>query len=81
MAPDIRAGIIRAGAVAGGSALAALAVGRIPAPGLVRALGMLALPCVLFAVLRREDRRMAHAADRARNLRPRVPAPPARPRP
>jgi hypothetical protein len=77
--PGIRSAAVRAGLVAGGFTLAAVAVGRIPVPGLVRALGMLALPCLLVAVLRREERRLGEAALRARGpARPRAPEAPAR---
>jgi hypothetical protein len=80
ISPSIRAGLIRAGLAAGGIALAASAVGRLPVPGAVRAAGMLALPCVLLAFLRREERRLADAAGRvrARPVRPPAPAAPAR---
>jgi hypothetical protein len=74
--PAIRAGLIRTGLVAGIFTLSALAVGHMPVPGAIRAAGMLALPCVLFSVLRREARRIAKAADqfRERSVRPPAPA-------
>jgi hypothetical protein len=59
----IRNGAVRAGVIAAGSTLGAVALGLIPLPGPLRAVGMLALPCALFAVLRREDRRLRRAAD------------------
>lgn len=79
----IRSGFVRAATVAGGFTLAALAVERMPAGAAVRATAMLLLPCLLLAVLRQEERRLASAARQARErrLRPRVPAPPAPPRP
>jgi hypothetical protein len=81
--PALRAGLRRAGLVAGGFTLAALAIERIPAGSPVRAAAMLLLPCLLLRVLRREERRLAQAADRLRPtpLRRRAPAPPARPPP
>ena len=66
IAPPVRAGLIRSALVAGGFILAAFAVARVPLPGWARATGMLALPCLLLAVLRREDRRLARAAGLAR---------------
>jgi len=62
----LRAGAIRAGLVAGGFTLASVVLGSAPLPGPVLAAGMLALPCGLFAVLRREDRRLARAHDHVR---------------
>jgi|HubBroStandDraft_1064217.scaffolds.fasta_scaffold528205_2 hypothetical protein len=56
-------GAIRAGVVAGGFTLGTVILGRAPLPGPVLGAGMLALPCLLFAVLRREDRRLARAVD------------------
>jgi hypothetical protein len=72
--PAIRSGLIRAGLVAGVFTLSAFAVGHMP--GTIRAAGMLALPCALFSVLRREERRIAKAADqlRERSVRPPTPA-------
>jgi len=80
ISPSVRAGFIRMGLVAGGITLAASAVGRVPLPGAARAACMLALPCALLAVLRREERRLANAATRvrARPVRPPAPAAPAR---
>jgi len=62
----LRAGAIRAGLVAGGFTLASVVLGGAPLPGPVLASGMLALPCALFAVLRREDRRLARVHDHVR---------------
>jgi hypothetical protein len=68
----LRAGAVRAGIVAGGFAAASALLGRAPLPGPVLAAGMLALPCALFAVLRREDGRLRRAVDgiRAGSLGP-----------
>jgi hypothetical protein len=68
----VRNGLARAGLVAGGFTLAAVVLGGAALPGPVRAVGMLALPCGCFAVLRRLDRRLARAAEGigARPLRP-----------
>lgn len=54
---------MRAGMISAGATLAAVVLGYAPLPAPVRAAGMLALPCALFAVLRREDRRLRRAAD------------------
>jgi hypothetical protein len=62
----LRSGAIRAGLVAGGFTLGSVVLGNAPLPGPVLAAGMLALPCALFAVLRREDRRLARAHDDVR---------------
>jgi hypothetical protein len=59
-------GAVRAGLVAGGFTLGSAALGKAPLPGPVLAAGMLALPCALFAVLRREDRRLARCHDHIR---------------
>ncbi len=68
----LRAGALRAGLVAGAFTAAGAALGKAPLPGPILAAGMLALPCALFAVLRREDRRLRRAVDdvRAGALRP-----------
>jgi hypothetical protein len=83
MGPAIRGALVRAGLVAGGFTLVALAVEGIPAPGVLRAAGMLALPVALLSVLRRGERRLADASERlrARPVRPPGPAGPARRRP
>ncbi len=62
----LRAGAIRAGLVAGGFTLGSAALGSAPLPGPLLAAGMLALPCALCAVLRREDRRLARAREDVR---------------
>jgi hypothetical protein len=59
----VRGAALRACAVAGVFTAGAGVVALIPLPGLVRAAGMLALPCALLAVLRREDRRLDDARD------------------
>jgi hypothetical protein len=59
----LRAGAVRAGLVAGAFTAASVALGHAPLPGPVLAAGMLALPCALFTVLRREDRRLGRAVD------------------
>jgi hypothetical protein len=63
MKAAIRRGAVRAGMIAAGATVAAVALAEIPLPAPLRAAGMLALPCALFAVLRREDRRLRRAAD------------------
>ena len=73
----IQAGLARVGLVAGGFTLAASVVARLPLPGVLRAAGMLALPCILLAVLRKEERRLAEAAARLRAQPVRSPAPAA----
>ena len=80
--PFIRAALFRAALIVAGIALAASAVRYMPLPGAIRAAGMLALPCVLFSVMKREERRLAKAAGRVRaqSVRPPFPAAPARPR-
>jgi hypothetical protein len=79
----VRSALVRSAAVAGGFTLAALAVEKMPAGPALRATGMLLLPCLLLAVLRREERRLSSAARQARErrVRPRGPEAPAPPRP
>ncbi len=79
----VRAGLARTLAVVGGFTLAALTVERMPAGAALRATGMLLLPCLLLAVLRREERRLASAVRQARErrLRARAQAAPAPRRP
>ncbi len=62
----LRAGALRAGLLAGGFTAASVVLGRAPLPAPVLAAGMLALPCALFAALRREDRRLRRAVDHVR---------------
>ena len=57
--PALRVGALRALGIAGGFTLGSVVLGAAPLPGPVLAAGMLALPCALFAVLRRQDRRLA----------------------
>jgi hypothetical protein len=59
----IRNGAIRAGVIVTAATLLAEIVGDCPIPGPMRAAGMLALPCALFVVLRREDGRLRRSAD------------------
>ena len=76
--PALRSGALRAAAVCGAFLLGAGALARIPLPASVRAAGMLALPCLLFAVLKREARRIERASELARaSPRRRGPAAPA----
>lgn len=69
---------MRAFLAAGALGLLALAVGRAPLPGAVRAAGMFALPCALLPLLRAGVRRLADAANRMRAVRQQAPAAPAR---
>jgi hypothetical protein len=82
IAAPVRSGLLRAGLIAGAFTLGALAVGRAPLSRSVQAAGMLALPCALFAVLKREHRRLARAAEgaRTRSAKPPAPEAPAPPR-
>ncbi len=68
----LRRGILRACSIAAGATAAAGILGEAPLPNPMRAAGMLVLPCALFLVLRREDRRLRRAADdiRAGPVRP-----------
>ena len=65
-AAAIRRGAFRACLVAGGAALCPVALRHSGLPGPFLAAAMLALPCALLAVLRREGRLLADAASRAR---------------
>jgi hypothetical protein len=62
----LRSGALRAGLVAGGFTVGSVALGHAPLPAPVLAAGMLALPCALFSVLRRQDRRLGRAVDDVR---------------
>lgn len=62
----LRRGALRTIVVAGGFAVLPWVLLKLGPPGPMLATGMLALPCSLFAVLRREDRRLSGAAEHVR---------------
>jgi hypothetical protein len=68
----VQKGALRAALVVSGATVGAVLLGVAVVPAPLRAAGMFALPCALFAVLRREDRRLRRANDdiRSGTLRP-----------
>jgi hypothetical protein len=63
----VKKGAVRTCVATASFTLGAVFIGNAPLPDFLRAAGMIALPCVLLAVLRREDRRLSRAADNVRS--------------